>query len=85
MNNVEIHQLGSRQLAVVFNKHALKAIQQGGASGCQLKMGGKQLKFIFMRDTHFQQRAAEFRQMVAKEEPKTFWQRIRGWFTWRKQ
>jgi len=85
INNVEIHQLGKKQMAVVFNKAALKALQSGGASGCQLTVGNKRVKMLFMRDTAYHQRMSEFKQIIAKEEREgSFWNKVKGWFTWRK-
>lgn len=85
-SNVEVHQIGSQHLAVVFNKHALQEMRNGGATGCQLSMGKKRLKLVFMRDTDFHKRKSEFQKnQLAHEQPKlSIWQRVKGWFKWQK-
>jgi len=85
VNNVEIHQLGKKQLAIVFNRHALKALQHGGATGCQLTMGRKRIKLVFMRDQAFAQRLDEFKQTIAKEVLQhSLWYRFKRRFKWGK-
>lgn len=85
-NNVEIHQLGPKQLAVVFNKSALAALKNGGATGCQLRMGKKMYKIVFMRDVSFHQRRAEFdRQLKLEGTELTLWQKLKRKLKWQKQ
>lgn len=75
MNQVQIVQLSKHNIAVTFNKQALKALEKGGSQAIVLKngFGRKDITFLFMRDKDFNAKYAEFNRGVPK---KSFWAKL---------
>lgn len=77
MNNlIEIVQLSRHNIAVTFNKHALKGLEKGGSQAIVLKQGfgRKDITFLFMRDKDFKIRFNEYNRGLATK--KSFWAKL---------
>lgn len=70
--NVEIIQLSKHNIAVTFNKHALKAMERGASQAIRLKQGfgKKDITFLFMRDRDFNASLAKYERALG---PKKSW------------
>jgi len=73
--NVEIIHLSKHNIAVTFNKHALKALEKGASQAIKLKQGfgKKDITFLFMRDKDFKAIYAEHTKGLAKKK---------SWWSW---
>jgi len=76
MNQIEIIQLSRHNIAVTFNKHALKGLEKGASQTIVLRQGfgRKDLTFLFMRDRDFKARSKEFNSTLGKK--KSFWEKL---------
>ena len=61
MEDIQIVQLSRNNMVVTFNKQALAGLKHGKAQAIRLKRTlGKDITWMFMRDTDFQRRQLEF-------------------------
>ncbi len=74
--NVEIIQLSKNNIAVTFNKHAIKALHNGQSQAIKLKQGilKKDITFLFMRDKDFKKAYSEFNKMLGPK--RSFWSKL---------
>jgi len=75
LENVQLIQLSKHNIAVTFNKRALIALKNGGSEAIVLKQPfSKDITFLFMRDTDFNSRYAEFAKQLG--EQRRWWHRF---------
>jgi len=76
LNQIEIVQLSKNNIAVTFNKHALKGLEKGGSQAIVLKQGfgRKDITFLFMRDKDFKEKFNNYNRGLAPK--KSFWAKL---------
>jgi len=63
--NTEVIQLSAHNIVITFNKHAIEAIKGGSSQAVKVKQRvGKDLTFLFMRDTEYRKQMANFQQQA---------------------
>jgi len=75
--NVDVVQLGPKQVAITLNKNALLQLKEGRGVGVDLKSTNGNFRVLLMRDTEFHAKFSQFKELAAKEERKAkalgFW------------
>ena len=62
--DVSLIQLSKNNIAITFNKRAIAGMREGATSGIKMKVGrGREIRFVFMRDSTYRARMKEFRAM----------------------
>lgn len=76
MNHVEIIQLSRNNIAITFNKQALKGLEHGDSQAVKLKQGfgKKDITFLFMRDKDFHEKFSKFNQGLPVK--KSWWSKL---------
>lgn len=77
-SNVDVVQLGSKQIAVTFSKHALAGLKDGQSFAVDLKVKGDTFRMMFMRDTDFKEKIHQFKAHSAKlvEQERGFFSKL---------
>jgi len=64
--NTEVIQLSPNNIVITFNKHAIAAMRDGKSQAVKVKQRvGKDLTFLFMRDTEYKKQMSTFQQQQA--------------------
>ncbi len=76
MNTIEVIVLSKNNIAITFNKQALKALEKGASEAIKLKQGfgKKDITFLFMRDKDFKARYQEYTRSMRLK--KSIWSRL---------
>ncbi len=76
--NVDIIQISKSNVAITFNKHALDGLKKGQSQTMKVRQGifHRDLTFLFMRDTEFEMRFAQFKNTDAKVKTPSKWRKL---------
>ena len=76
--NVDIIQISKSNVAITFNKRALDGLKKGQSQTRKVGQGifHRDVPFLFMRDTEFETRFAQFRNADAKVKPSSKWRKL---------
>ena len=76
--NMEIVNLSKNRVAINFSKNAIAGLREGKSFVVNVKIGRKDVKFLFMRDSAFREKLGQFRQTMGDEPG--LWNRVKGFF-----
>jgi hypothetical protein len=83
--NIEIVNLSKNRIAITFSKNAIAGLREGKSFVVNVKVGRKDVKFLFMRTSSFKERMVEFQKGGGLgSEPNIFvrgFRKAKDWFS----